>query len=99
MKVWSKGLGRVELVLDFGKYRVERGKEKERDRFHIKGVITEPVVWDFRITMTTEDVRGLFRIAFNRHMLIMVLKGILLMIGCTFKRFFLGRRAADETRA
>lgn len=65
MKVWSKGLGKIELILDFEKYHVEKEVKEDGEKIYIKGVITEPVIWDFRITMTKEDIPGLLHIALD----------------------------------
>jgi len=74
MKVWSKGLGKIELIFDFDGYYVEREDTEEGEQIYIKGVIKDPVVWDFRITMTEEDIPGLLMIALDKEVLRMFLK-------------------------
>jgi len=58
MRVWSKGLGKQELVLDFAKANVTL----EGGKVFVRGVIQEPVAWNFEITLTKEDVPGLLNV-------------------------------------
>ncbi|GEM_PF-4560585 len=74
MKIWSKGLGKIELILDFEKLHVEREETENGENIYIKGMITDPVMWDFRITMTKEDIPGLMNIALDKEILFMFLK-------------------------
>lgn len=55
MRIWSTGLGKQELVLDFAKSNVTR----EGEKVFVRGVIQEPVHWNFEITISREDVIGL----------------------------------------
>ena len=61
MKLWSKGLGSVELEVDFCHYRVV---EEEGDTL-IKGVTDDPVQWNFIITLDREDIPGLMNVVFR----------------------------------
>lgn len=67
MRIWSTGLGERELVLDFAKSKLTR----EEGKVFVRGVIQEPVQWNFEITLAKEDVVGLFRVivttAVTRH--------------------------------
>jgi len=74
MKIWSKGLGKMELVMDFEKIYVEREETDEGEQIYIKGKITDPVIWDFRITMTEDDIPGLLNVALDKKILAMFLK-------------------------
>lgn len=76
MKVWSKGLGKIELILDFEKYHVEREVKEDGEKIYIKGVITEPVIWDFRITMTKDDIPGLLNIALDPIIMMLFIKNL-----------------------
>ena len=58
MRVWSKGLGTRELVIDFAKSNVTR----EGDKVFVRGVIQEPVAWNFEVTITKGDVPGLLHV-------------------------------------
>ncbi|MEW5946234.1 MAG: hypothetical protein AB1742_08555 [bacterium] len=97
MRVWSKGLGNIELILDFEKYRVERENSGSEEKFFIKGMITDPVVWDFRITMTREDIPGLLHIALNQNIMLMFLKNLRMTLAAVLGRlFFPKKKPADE---
>jgi hypothetical protein len=69
MKLWSRGLGKQELKMDFMRYEIS----KDGDEIVIAGRITEPVNWDFWIRFDEDDVPGLIRVAKNRSVLGMVL--------------------------
>ena len=91
MKVWSKGLGQLELVLDFSKYTVRR----DGGQIFIEGIITDPVYWDFRITLTGDDVPGLLHVATNRPMIGMLLRNLSKILGffaCAFAGLFRGAK-------
>lgn len=88
MKVWSKGLGKIELILDFEKYHVEKGLKEDGEKVYIKGLITEPVIWDFRITMTKEDIPGLLNIALNPIIMKLFIKNIKTTFRSAWKRIF-----------
>lgn len=76
MKLWSKGLGSMEICMDFKRY----GVVKEKDEVHIKGTITEPVIWNFVITFTQDDIPGLIKIALDKRILWMFIKNFKLTI-------------------
>jgi len=62
MKLWSKGLGKRTLVLHLAEAEVEDAGEE----LLIKGVIKEPVWWEYTIRMTEDDVLDFFKVAVNR---------------------------------
>lgn len=80
MKLWSKGLGRTELEMDFRCYEVVGEKRSNGNGSSGEGVvgvygtITTPVNWDFRVEFGPEDVPGLIRIALTPPFLKMILK-------------------------
>ena len=56
MKVWSRGLGKQALSLDFAKCDVTR----EGNEVLIKGILREGgIVWQCKVTFTKEDIPGL----------------------------------------
>jgi len=87
MKLWSRGLGKQELKMDFMRYEISRDGQE----IVISGRITDPVNWEFWIRFDEEDVPGLVRVATNRSVLGMVL-------GHWFKKLipFRGRQRAEE---
>jgi len=68
MKLWSRGLGKQELKMDFMDYDVRR----EGQEVIISGRITDPVNWDFWIRFDEDDVPGLVRVAKNPSVIAMV---------------------------
>jgi len=77
MRMWSQGLGKNELVVDFTNYKVvETVNEDNVTETIIKGVTNEPVQWEFQIRMTREDLSGLMNIVFKPATLFFILKNI-----------------------
>jgi hypothetical protein len=86
MKVWSKGLGKVELIFELDKYWSEKEEGEDGEKvYYIKGTINDPVVWEFVITMTKEDIPGLIMFAFDRKILSMFLDNPKLFISSVLK--------------
>lgn len=83
MKLWSKGLGRTELEMDFRCYEVVAEKRSNGNGSSgegivgVYGTITTPVNWDFRVEFGPEDVPGLIRIALTPPFLKIILKNLL----------------------
>ncbi len=61
MRVWSQGLGKQELVLEFAKADIVR----EEGKLFIRGIVQEPVNWNFEITIHGEDVPGFYNVLFS----------------------------------
>ena len=70
MKLWSHGLGKRELKMDFRRCEIRR---KEDGGIEILGIITEPVTWEYCITFDKEDVAGLIKMACNPKLIALVL--------------------------
>jgi hypothetical protein len=70
MKLWSHGLGKRELKMDFRRCAIQRN---EAGDIEVLGVITEPVTWEFRITLTAEDAAGLIRMALTPALIALIL--------------------------
>jgi hypothetical protein len=86
MKLWSRGLGKRELEMDFMRYEISR----DGDDIVLSGRITEPVNWDFWIRFDEEDVPGLIRVAKNPSIISLVLRR------WTGKLPFLGRKKTED---
>lgn len=69
MKLWSRGLGKQQLTMDFMRYEIS----KDGQEIVIAGRITEPVNWDFWIRFDENDVPGLIRVAKNPNVIGLVL--------------------------
>ena len=72
MRFWSKGLGERELVIDLSKGNLTR----EEGKIFMRGVITEPVAWNYEVTLFEEDIRGILRVMISIPALIYFLKNI-----------------------
>jgi hypothetical protein len=77
MKMWSQGLGKNELVVDFRKYKVveETNKDNVRETI-IKGITSEPVQWEFQIRVYEEDLPGFLNVFFKPATLFFVFRNI-----------------------
>ncbi len=74
MKLWSRGLGKSEVLMDFRDYKTM--KDPESDSVFIIGSMQDPVNWEFKITLTPEDIPGLMKIFFNFSMIKLLIKNI-----------------------
>ena len=72
MRVWSQGLGKQELVLEFAKSNVVR----EEGKVFIRGIVQEPVNWQFEITIDAADVPGFYHVLFSVPVLRFSLKNL-----------------------
>jgi hypothetical protein len=84
MKLWSRGLGKTELNMDFRYYQVKR--DTAVDNVYIIGKITDPVNWEFRITLGPEDIPGLIKMFMNYCVIRLTLKNIYKYIIYLFNR-------------
>ena len=84
MKIWSRGLGTMVLTLDFRNYYVECN---EKDLL-IKGQITDPVFWNFVITIKRDDIKGLANIFFKLIFLIYIGKNLHFFFKFLFEKIF-----------
>ena len=72
MKLWSRGLGKTEVLMDFRYYKIV--KSPKNDNVYIVGSMQDPVNWEFRITFTPEDVPGLIKTFFNFSMIKLLIR-------------------------
>ncbi len=84
MKVWSKGLGKTELLADCRYYEVR--KDPDSDNVFVIGNLTDPVNWEFKAILEPEDIPGFMKLAFNTCMLKLVLKNVHRYIVYLFNR-------------
>lgn len=63
MKLWSRGLGTTELKMDCRYYTVKGNPDD--DGVRIMGKITNPVTWEFRVTLEPEDIPGMMKMFFH----------------------------------
>jgi len=74
MKLWSRGLGKTELNMDFRYYVVK--KDPASEDVYIVGKITDPVDWEFKITIGPEDIPGLAKVFFNTSVIKLLMKNL-----------------------
>ena len=84
MKLWSRGLGTTELKMDFRYYKIT--KDPDSGNVLVSGTITDPVNWEFRITMEPEDIPGFMKVFFNISLLKLALKNAYRYVGYLFTR-------------
>ena len=84
MKLWSRGLGRTELNMDF-RYYMAKGDPETEDVLII-GNITDPVQWEFKITLGPEDIPGMTKIFFNFCVIKLVIKNLYKYVIYLFNR-------------
>lgn len=74
MKLWSRGLGKTEIYMDFRQYKTM--KDPETGNILIIGSMQSPVTWEFKVTMQPEDIGGIMKALFSTAMIWFVLKNI-----------------------
>lgn len=82
--MWSKGLGKIELVVDFSHYKVV----SEDSATVIKGVTNEPVQWNFTITLEQDDIAGLLNVLFKRKTLLFTLRNFRIGLQFVYQKLF-----------
>jgi len=73
MRFWSKGLGDRQLVIDLSRGNLSNEPNNE---VVMRGVISEPVKWNYEVTLFDTDVRGILRVALTPQALIYFTKNI-----------------------
>ncbi len=91
MKMWSQGLGKIELEVD-GRYM---DVVKEDDDTMITGVTDAPVEWKFEVTLEKDDLPGLMHIAFKKNTLIFLLRNMPQAFGFFFGSMFKRKKLAE----
>lgn len=77
MRMWSQGLGKNELVVDFRNYKVvQKETEEGLPETIIKGVTNEPVTWEFQVRLCGEDLSGIMNVFFKPATLFFVLSNL-----------------------
>ena len=83
MKLWSRGLGRRELIMDFTHYAI-RGSDD--GGIEIFGVTEQPVSWEFRVHIEQEDIPGLVNVALSKPVRRMVMRKMFTAIATVWRR-------------
>ncbi len=85
MKVWSKGLGQIVLSMDLRRYYLELDDGGD---LLIKGKITDPVLWKFRLTIKKDDIPGLVNVLLKPKILIYILKNSYKIFQFMYEKIF-----------
>ncbi len=85
MKVWSKGLGQIVLEMDLRRYYLEID---DTGNLLIKGKITDPVLWQFKLTVDKDDIPGLVHIAAQSKTITFILKNSYMMFTFLYEKIF-----------
>lgn len=94
MRVWSRGLGKQALNLDFAKCDVVR----EGNEVLIKGILRNGgIIWDCRVTFTKEDIRGLLHFALSFAMLRHFARNIRGFFRFVYDRFIMKRMGLKQS--
>ena len=73
MRFWSKGLGDRQLVIDLSHSNISNEPNNE---VMIRGIISEPVKWNYEVTLYDIDVRGILRVALTWQALLFFARNI-----------------------
>ena len=78
MELWSRGLGKVALNLDFAEYDVHYERQSEDGKVVImSGTVHNRILWKARIVFFKEDMPGLlhfvFRLVFSGALVALIL--------------------------
>jgi hypothetical protein len=84
MRFWSKGLGDRQLVIDLSRGNLSNEPNNE---VVMRGIIAEPVKWNYEVTLFDIDVRGILRVALTWQALLFFAKNIG-GLGVYFSRLF-----------
>jgi hypothetical protein len=74
MKLWSKGLGRTEVTMDFRYYKLI--KDKKNGDLVVIGNMQDPVTWEFTLRLEPDDIAGLVKLLFNFSLFWYVVKNL-----------------------
>jgi hypothetical protein len=74
MKLWSRGLGKQEINMDFRYCKTL--KDPETGNMMIIGNMQSPVTWEFKITFHPEDIGGIMKLVFSPSMLLFAIKNL-----------------------
>lgn len=96
MRMWSQGLGKNELVVDFKNYKVvEEISQDNVKETVVRGITNEPVQWEFQARICEEDFSGFMNIFFKPATLFFALKNIHRIILFFFQKLFRKEQFAE----
>jgi len=84
MKLWSRGLGKTEIYMDFRYYKTL--KDPQTGNILIIGNMQTPVTWEFKITVQPEDIGGVMKALLCPSMLFFTIKHLPQYLSYLFNR-------------
>ncbi len=93
MKMWSQGLGKIELEVDGRTMDVVK-QEKE---IKITGITDAPVEWVFEVTLEKDDFIGMLHLIFSKKMLLFFLTNIKLVFMFFHEKFFKQKQLTEDS--
>ena len=63
MEMWSKGLGRTELSMNPSLCKID--KDPNSENLIVYGNVTDPVDWEFKVTIRPEDFPGIIKLSLS----------------------------------
>lgn len=84
MKLWSRGLGKTEIYMDFRYYKTL--KDPQTGNILIIGNMQTPVTWEFKITVQPEDIGGVMKALLCPSMLFFTIKNLPQYLSYLFNR-------------
>lgn len=74
MKLWSRGLGKTEIYMDFRHYKTL--KDPVTGNIMIIGSMQDPVNWEFKVILQPEDIGGIMKSVFNLPVIWFIVKNL-----------------------
>jgi hypothetical protein len=84
LKLWSRGLGKTEIYMDFRYYKTI--KDPDTGHMMIIGSMQDPVNWEFKVILQPEDIGGIMKSMFNLPMIFFILRNLHQYVIYLFKR-------------
>lgn len=84
MLLWSKGLGKTEIYMDFRQYGTIQ--DPDSGNILIIGKMQSPVTWEFVITLQPEDIAGIMKSFFTFPMIRFVFRNLYQYVIFLFKK-------------
>ncbi len=92
MKMWTHGLGNIELVVD----GMDMEVEKKDGNTVITGITEEPVQWIYEVTLEKDDIPAILHLIFRYNTLLYVFKNKGLIFRLLFKTLFSRNKVSRE---
>ncbi len=92
MKMWTQGLGNVELVI----YPKDMEAELIEGNTVMTGITAEPIQWNYTITLVKEDVPAVMNVIFQKNTLLWAYRNKGIIISSIFKALFSKKKVQTQ---